>query len=176
VRAHAKQRRASAVDTAAGFDELAAELAGMPVADALPLARAFAHFLNLANIAEQQHRVRRRRAYQRDPRRGRSRRRSKRRFRASWPAGWPRRPAPTIANRRIELVVTAHPTEIMRRTLQQSTRASRRRWPTSITAGRDARRARSADRRRSAARSRRPGRRTTCGASGRHRSRKCGQR
>src|SRR4030095_8695937 len=67
VRATTKQRRASAVDTAAGFDELAAELAGLPVADALPLARAFAHFLNLANIAEQQHRVRRRRAYQRDP-------------------------------------------------------------------------------------------------------------
>ena len=33
----------------------------------MPVARAFAHFLNLANIAEQHHRVRRRRAYQRDP-------------------------------------------------------------------------------------------------------------
>src|SRR6185295_12409577 len=43
------------------LDELAVELASMPVAEALPVARAFAHFLNLANIAEQHHRVRRRR-------------------------------------------------------------------------------------------------------------------
>src|SRR6185437_10907678 len=49
------------------LDELAVELASMPVAEALPVARAFAHFLNLANIAEQHHRVRRRRAYQRNP-------------------------------------------------------------------------------------------------------------
>ena len=40
----------------------------MPVESALPIARSFAHFLNLANVAEQHHRVRRRRAYQRDPR------------------------------------------------------------------------------------------------------------
>ena len=39
----------------------------MPLDDALPIARAFAHFLHLANIAEQHHRIRRRRAYQRDP-------------------------------------------------------------------------------------------------------------
>jgi phosphoenolpyruvate carboxylase len=119
VRATTKQRRASAVDTAAGFDELAAELAGLPVADALPLARAFAHFLNLANIAEQQHRVRRRRAYQRDPK--------ARPQPASIEEAIPRLVAGgvsrddlhrTIANLRIELVVTAHPTEIMRRTLQ----------------------------------------------------------
>ena len=38
----------------------------MPVDEALPVARAFSHFLNLANIAEQHHRIRRRRAYQRD--------------------------------------------------------------------------------------------------------------
>ena len=36
---------------------------------AVPVARAFSHFLTLANIAEQHHRVRRRREYQRDPRR-----------------------------------------------------------------------------------------------------------
>ena len=40
----------------------------MPVDSALPIARSFAQFLNLANVAEQYHRVRRRRAYQRDPR------------------------------------------------------------------------------------------------------------
>ena len=43
-------------------------LAARPTCDALPVARAFSHFLNLANIAEQHHRTRRRRAYQRDPR------------------------------------------------------------------------------------------------------------
>ena len=45
------------------FDELAALLAGRPTDEALPVARAFSHFLTLANIAEQHHRVRRRRAY-----------------------------------------------------------------------------------------------------------------
>ena len=39
----------------------------MSLDDALPIARAFTHFLHLANIAEQHHRIRRRRAYQRDP-------------------------------------------------------------------------------------------------------------
>ena len=39
----------------------------MPVDAALPVARSFAHFLNLANIAEQHHRVRRRREIEREP-------------------------------------------------------------------------------------------------------------
>ena len=39
----------------------------MPVDEALPVARAFSQFLNLANIAEQHHRIRRRRAYQQAP-------------------------------------------------------------------------------------------------------------
>ena len=51
-------------------------LAALPVDDAIPLARAFTHFLNLANVAEQHHRIRRRRVYQRDtsarPQRGSS--------------------------------------------------------------------------------------------------------
>jgi phosphoenolpyruvate carboxylase len=67
VRALAKRARgrsvATAVGGADGFEELAAELRALPVDSAVPVARAFAHFLNLANIAEQHHRVRRRRAY-----------------------------------------------------------------------------------------------------------------
>ena len=47
--------------------ELADLLASLPVDAAIPMARAFTHFLNLANVAEQHHRIRRRRAYQRDP-------------------------------------------------------------------------------------------------------------
>ena len=59
----------------------------MPVESALPLARSFAHFLNLANVAEQHHRVRRRRAYQRDPRARPQPARSRRRFRACSSSG-----------------------------------------------------------------------------------------
>ena len=39
----------------------------MPLDAAVPVARAFSQFLNLANVAEQHHRIRRRRAHQRDP-------------------------------------------------------------------------------------------------------------
>jgi phosphoenolpyruvate carboxylase len=48
VRALAKGARAG---RDADFTALAAELSRMPVDDALPVARAFTHFLNLANIA-----------------------------------------------------------------------------------------------------------------------------
>src|SRR6187397_3482406 len=64
VRALAKRAR-SGHD--AEFVTLADELSSVPLDDALPIARAFTHFLHLANIAEQHHRTRRRRAYQRDP-------------------------------------------------------------------------------------------------------------
>jgi phosphoenolpyruvate carboxylase len=123
VRALAKARRAGGAGTpAAEVDALAAELAGMPVHDAVPVARAFAHFLNLANVAEQHHRVRRRRAYQRDVR--------ARPQPGSIEEALPRLAAAVPADRLheaacalgIELVVTAHPTEIMRRTLQQKYR------------------------------------------------------
>jgi phosphoenolpyruvate carboxylase len=103
----------------APLDDLALELSAMPVGEALPVARAFAHFLNLANIAEQHHRVRRRRAYQRDP--------SAPPQPGSVDESLARLTAGTIGGDalykavcalRIELVLTAHPTEIMRRTLQ----------------------------------------------------------
>ena len=51
----------------ADFDTLTGILEGMSVDEALPVARAFSHFLTLANIAEQHHRIRRRRFYERDP-------------------------------------------------------------------------------------------------------------
>ena len=57
-----------------GFETLRAGVLGTLLLDeALPVARAFAHFLTLANIAEQHHRIRRRRAL---PARPRARRRS----------------------------------------------------------------------------------------------------
>src|SRR5687767_11916427 len=74
LRAHGGEalfRTVEHVRALAGDDDAVAELAGelsrMPVDVALPVARAFAQFLNLANVAEQHHRIRRRRAYQSDP-------------------------------------------------------------------------------------------------------------
>ena len=120
VRALAKRTRVSSAD---GFETLAGELRAMPVESALPIARSFAHFLNLANVAEQHHRVRRRRAYQRDPR--------ARPQPASIEEALPRLLSSgvvadalhrAVCSLGIELVVTAHPTEIMRRSLQHKYR------------------------------------------------------
>src|SRR6185436_4461557 len=61
VRACAKRARRGGDGAAAAFDALAAELAAMPLDAAVPVARAFAQFLHLANVAEQYHRIRRRR-------------------------------------------------------------------------------------------------------------------
>ena len=105
------------------FDELTGVLERMPVDEALPVARAFSHFLTLANIAEQHHRIRRRRFYERDPQAlpqigscdetlGRLRR-----------AGIPPDTLhAVVVGLRIELVFTAHPTEVTRRTLMQKHR------------------------------------------------------
>ena len=57
VRAIAKAAHAG---EAGAFDLLADVLGNMPIEAAVPVARAFAHFLALANIAEQHHRTRRR--------------------------------------------------------------------------------------------------------------------
>jgi phosphoenolpyruvate carboxylase len=118
VRALAKRARHAAAETD-GFEALASELRVMPVAAALPIARSFAHFLNLANVAEQYHRVRRRRAYQRDPRarpQPASIEETLPRLRSSGIS--PDALHRAVTALRIELVMTAHPTEIMRRTLQ----------------------------------------------------------
>jgi phosphoenolpyruvate carboxylase len=96
---------------------LEARLRALPLEMAVPVARAFAHFLTLANIAEQHHRVRRRRDYLRDA--------ASRAQPGSFDDVFPRLAqgiapdalAATIATLRIELVLTAHPTAITRRTL-----------------------------------------------------------
>src|SRR3954468_13735618 len=62
VRTLSKRARSDA----GSFDELVRVLEAMSIKDALSVARAFALFLTLANIAEQHHRVRRRRGYMRD--------------------------------------------------------------------------------------------------------------
>jgi len=118
VRALAK--RAHAGDEGA-FEELADRLCELPITAAVPIARAFAHFLTLANIAEQHHRVRRRRDYARDPAH-RAQPGSCADAFARWRAAGLSHEALADAVRslRIELVLTAHPTEIVRRTLLQT--------------------------------------------------------
>ena len=100
------------------FSALAAMLRRLPVDSAIPLARAFTHFLNLGNVAEQHHRIRRRRAYLRDatapPQRG-----SCDETFARLIAGGitPDQLHAAVSALRIELVLTSHPTEVLRRTL-----------------------------------------------------------
>ena len=112
VRGLAKQGRGG---DAASFERLAELLRGLPVGLAVSTARAFSHFLTLANIAEQHHRIRRRREYQRrgEPQTGS--------LEAVLPrvlaAGSRERLYDAIAGLHIELVLTAHPTAITRRTL-----------------------------------------------------------
>src|SRR5438067_542689 len=120
VRALAK--RAHGGDPAA-FEELAVRLRDVPISAAVPVARAFAHFLALANIAEQHHRVRRRRDYARDAGR-RPQPGSCADLFARWRAEGrsPAALAEAVRGLRIELVLTAHPTEIVRRTLLQTHR------------------------------------------------------
>jgi phosphoenolpyruvate carboxylase len=100
------------------FRVLADELRQMSTDEALPVARAFTHFLHLANIAEQHHRIRRRRQYRADP--------DAPPQRGSCEDGFARLIAEgvspdalfdAVSALRIELVLTAHPTEIARRTL-----------------------------------------------------------
>jgi len=115
VRALAKAGRAG--DTS-DFETLTAELSAMPVEAALPVARAFAHFLNLANIAEQHHRVRRRRAHRRDPDTRPQRGSCEEAFQRLIAGGLaPQQLHDAVCALRIELVLTAHPTEVSRRTL-----------------------------------------------------------
>ena len=83
----------------------------------VPVARAFSHFLNLANLAEQYHRVRRRRHYQQSARTNQK---------ATMAELLPRLERANISHQQlletlntlsIDLVLTAHPTEVTRRTL-----------------------------------------------------------
>ena len=57
-----KSAKAGRRGSAAGAEQLTSTLGDLGDDELLPVARAFNQFLNLANIAEQQHRVRRRRA------------------------------------------------------------------------------------------------------------------
>lgn len=112
-----KSARAARQGTREAADVLTETLDGLREAELLPMTRAFNQFLNLANIAEQYHRIRRRRPDEPEP--------------------FERRALPELLERLkqhghdadslarqvgrldIELVLTAHPTEVARRTLIQ---------------------------------------------------------
>ncbi len=120
VRALAKGARQGHADD---FGALQALLQGQSVDDALTIARAFAHLLTLANIAEQHHRIRRRRYYQRDPKAAPQRASFGDTFAQLRTAGVPPDQLhAAVCTLAIELVFTAHPTEIVRRTLAQKQR------------------------------------------------------
>jgi phosphoenolpyruvate carboxylase len=111
-----KLSKAARAGDGAARDAVLAKLHALPVDEAFMVARAFAHFLNLANVAEQHHRERRRLAYQQNgavPQR------------ASFDDSFTRLVAAcgkdalydVVTRLQIEHVFTAHPTEINRRTL-----------------------------------------------------------
>lgn len=117
VRALAKRARSGSGEAAEALRTL---LAGLEPDEALPLARAFAHFLALTNIAEEHHRVRLRRERARTPG-----------YRGALTEGLGRllaRGIPpddlhqAVHKLSVELVLTAHPTQATRRTLLQKHR------------------------------------------------------
>ena len=99
-------------------DTLTSLLESMDTDRAADVARAFSHFLTLANIAEQHHRVRRRRDYERNPSAAPQRGSCDEAFERILQGGVsPDALHKAVCNQRIELVLTAHPTEVTRRTL-----------------------------------------------------------
>ncbi|HSH41463.1 MAG TPA: phosphoenolpyruvate carboxylase, partial [Arenicellales bacterium] len=107
IRAITKTARA---DSGQAAETLSGLLSELPAGTMLNLARAFSHFLGLANIAEQHHQNRRLRgSWQRDMAD------AVRRLAAQDPDA-----VPALVDRMdIGLVITAHPTEIRRRTVTQ---------------------------------------------------------
>lgn len=114
IRTGAKAARRGSAE---GAKQLTATLDGLGEDELLPVARAFNQFLNLANIAEQYHRIRRRTPKEPEPFENRVLAELLGRLRKSGlgAEGLARQ----VAELEIELVLTAHPTEVARRTLIQ---------------------------------------------------------
>lgn len=114
IRALAKARRARGRRAAAAA-EMEARVRALDLPTAERVARAFAHYFQLVNLAEQHHRVRRRRAHERagDVQPG-----SLRDVMRTLATRAPRpRLEELLAHAAVELVFTAHPTEAQRRTV-----------------------------------------------------------
>ncbi|GHB08310.1 phosphoenolpyruvate carboxylase [Salinicola rhizosphaerae] len=115
IRALAKQGRQSA--EAEDRRELIDYLRALPDAELLPVTRAFNQFLNFSNIAEQHYRARFRRVEDYKP--GTQPDLGELLSRVVASGRTPRELVATIATMRVDLVLTAHPTEVIRRTLIQ---------------------------------------------------------
>ncbi|XP_073055065.1 phosphoenolpyruvate carboxylase 4 isoform X2 [Primulina eburnea] len=93
--------------------QLAAELSQMTLEEALPLARTFSHYLNLSGIAETHHRVTKIRSTEKQSKSCDDT------FNQLVQGGVsPDELYSTVCNQVVEIVLTAHPTQINRRTLQ----------------------------------------------------------
>ncbi|WP_431023616.1 phosphoenolpyruvate carboxylase [Halomonas sp. H5] len=114
IRAFAKRGRSG---DAQGRRELIEYLRRLPDRDLLPVTRAFNQFLNLANIAEQHYRARFRRVEDYKP--GSQPVLGELLARARESGYSAQTLVETLAGMRVELVLTAHPTEVIRRTLIQ---------------------------------------------------------
>lgn len=112
-----KGAKAARRGSAEGAQQLAETLDSLDEAELLPMTRAFNQFLNLANIAEQYHSVRRRHAGEPAPCEAGVLPDLLERLKSA--GHQPEFLAQQVAQLEIELVLTAHPTEVSRRTLIQ---------------------------------------------------------
>ncbi len=112
-----KGAKASRRGSQEGAEQLSATLNQLDDDELLPVARAFNQFLNLANIAEQYHRVRRRAPGEPEPFEDNVLADLLQRLLAHGHKG--EALARQVGRLDIELVLTAHPTEVARRTLIQ---------------------------------------------------------
>ncbi|OKO46571.1 phosphoenolpyruvate carboxylase [Pseudomonas sp. BTN1] len=117
IRKGAKADRRGAVSQNAAGDELSASLNQLQEEELLPVARAFNQFLNLANIAEQYQLIHRRDESQSAPFESRVLPELLARLQSEGHSN--ESLARQLARLDIELVLTAHPTEVARRTLIQ---------------------------------------------------------
>ncbi|MNZ13494.1 Phosphoenolpyruvate carboxylase [compost metagenome] len=112
-----KGAKAARQGCAEGRRQLAETLGALDDPELLPMTRAFNQFLNLANIAEQYHRVRRRRPDEAEAEESLAFSGLLERLAQAGHA--PEALVEAVAGLDIELVLTAHPTEVTRRTLIQ---------------------------------------------------------
>ena len=116
IRGLAKQTRDGVLGAEQQLNEI---LTNLPDDELLPVCRAFTQFLNLANIAEQYHRVRRRRAWQHVHDAPAQPASIAELLPRALQQHSPEQVWQAVLDLDIELVLTAHPTEISRRTLIQ---------------------------------------------------------